>query len=92
MLGLTDAEIAEAAMLQEIHEQRAHEAPSPNRGLSVEPSKNAEEEVVPPQSPSETPNVMEEKEEEEEKEDQEDKDSLLSEDPADEDAEPEWLA
>ncbi|KAL8947602.1 MAG: hypothetical protein Q9183_007769 [Haloplaca sp. 2 TL-2023] len=85
---LTDAEIAEATMLQQMYE--GNESPNVNAQSSNaeepenhEPEQEVEKSIAPQQ-------VVEGNSDDDD--DHEDKGSLLSEDPADEDAEPEWLA
>ena len=83
---LTDAEIAEATMLQQMYEGNKSpdaDAEAPTAGSETdEPEQETGKSIAAPQEVVEGASD----------EDREDKGSLLSEDPADEDAEPEWLA
>ncbi|KAL8687354.1 MAG: hypothetical protein Q9218_006447 [Villophora microphyllina] len=99
-LGLTDAEIAEAVVLEEeYYGHLALKAGPPSEESPPEESKlvieqgNLTAEVSSPKSSRGLPGTHETQnvEEEEEEEEEGDKGSLLSEDPSDEDAEPEWL-
>ncbi|KAA6413442.1 MAG: DNA repair Rad4 [Lasallia pustulata] len=99
-LGLTDQELAEATMLQQMHE---------SKGESIPHAKMKEEDQIAPLPKEEemqaddldvqgTPQQASEIEEQDSpprhtgSDNEEDRGSLLSHDPEDEDAEPEWLA
>ncbi|KAL8736391.1 MAG: hypothetical protein Q9181_002424 [Wetmoreana brouardii] len=88
VLGLSDTEVAEATMLQQFYEESAPDQPlpSPEQPEEGQQHKEPREQLMSSKTPQRPPN------EEEKGEEDDDKGSLLSEDPSDEDAEPEWLA
>ncbi|KAL8872144.1 MAG: hypothetical protein Q9174_002178, partial [Haloplaca sp. 1 TL-2023] len=92
MLNLTDAEIAEATMLQQMYERNK----SPDTDAEASTTHDQPEMDEPEQQVELAQQVTEEASEDydddDDEDDHEDQGSLLSEDPADEDAEPEWLA
>lgn len=93
-LGLTDQELAEATMLQQMHESRGEsilQAEMEEKDQTVPMPEHERKVEMEPQQVSEVdeqvlaPEIMG-------SDDKEDQGSLLSHDPEDEDAEPEWLA
>ena len=100
-LGLTDQELAEATMLQRMHESTGENAVNAekqeNRGklpvqeLEDMPIDAADPEIHEQQQPAAEDDVPV-PEMQEYDDDEEDRGSLMSHDPEDEDAEPDWLA
>lgn len=99
VLGLTDHELAEATILHQMHESKGESILPPQMEGKDQPKPVPEQEDVPAGDCNAEGNSQQASEVEEQvsvskhirSDDEEDRGSLLSHDPEDEDAEPEWL-